>query len=98
MENLRAVRWGVLLQEDGLDEDGMISTIDEDYGTVCEVMPIMLDDDTPCKIFIVESTLFKFLRFKIDANCVGIADNNYILVPMANKEEKEKMIAAGFGK
>jgi hypothetical protein len=54
--------------------------------------------DEPVKMFYIDTDLGKFMRLKLDFNCVSTEDNAYVLLPMINYEEKRKMMEIRAGK
>lgn len=86
------VRYFIVFNEDGLNKDEVRKDLKK-YGTIEEEKDDVLDDGTGIWMVLMESVFSKFIRIKLDYNCV---ERNYILWPMKNLEEKirlERMLA-----
>ena len=91
MEGLR-VKYAVVFKADRLDLEGLKNTL-SDWGEIFEI-----DDDellsndgkekTPVKVVYIDMPFGKAFRFKLEFNCVEAEDNQYVLFPMENYQEK----------
>lgn len=87
MNNLFRVRYVVVFQKDGLDEEGVINDINEKYGTVWDREDKELDADTPVTLIYVDASIGQYALFKRIFNCVE--PRKYVLFPMASLEDKK---------
>lgn len=87
MNNLFRVKYAVVFQSDGLDEQGVINDINEKYGTVFDREDNKLDDDTPVTLIYVDASIGQYALFKAIFNCVE--PQKYVLFPMESLEDKK---------
>ena len=85
------IKYVIIFQKDGLDES-IIDDLNKSYGTVTEVEDKMLDDETPVRLYYIDGTFGQFTKVKLDLNCVSAEDSNYVLFPMASREDKLKIL------
>lgn len=82
------VKFVVVVQVDGLDEEGFVEAISK-YGEVFDREDNELDEETPVRMFYIDTTFGKYVRFKLDFNCAE--PQRYVLFPMASLEDKRKV-------
>ena len=87
------VRYCVVIQKDGLDLEGTIEILSK-YGTVCEYHDYKDGDDFDVVVFYMEGSFANLMGIKLGLNCVSAEDNEYVLFPMLNLEEKMKVLRA----
>ena len=80
------VKYVVVFQKDGLDET-IIDDLNNNYGTVFDVEDNELDENTPVKMYYIDGTFGQFTKIKWDLNCVAAETNQYVLFPMASRED-----------
>lgn len=85
------IGYAIIFQVDGLDLEGVSETLSK-YGKIVDIYDDILGGDKPVKVVIIRCTLSNGLRLKWDFNCVSAEDNEYVLFPMENMEEKLKVL------
>lgn len=105
MSILFGVKCVIVFKKNGLNEDWIREELSK-YGEIFAVQEDSLvgedldgnEIDEPVKMFYIDTDLGKFMRLKLDFNCVSTEENAYVLLPMINYEEKRKMMEIRAGK
>jgi len=79
------VKFVVIVQKDGLNEEEFVKEISK-YGNVWDREDNELDPETPVKMFYLKSSFSKYVRFKLDYNC--IEPKKFCCFPMASLSDK----------
>jgi hypothetical protein len=99
------VKCVIVFKKDGLNEDWIRKELLK-YGEIFEVQEDSLvgedldgnEVNEPVEMFYIDTNPGKFMRLKLDFNCVSTEDNAYVLLPMINYEEKRKIMEIRAGK
>ena len=81
----------VVRNDESLNLEGLVEEL-SGYGEITEIEDNEIEEFCPVKVIYIDCSMNKWFRLKLDYNCITLADNDYILFPMENYEEKQKAL------
>lgn len=84
--DLTRIRYMVVFNSNGLDENGVVEDINGNYGQVLDRTYTQLDEGHPVTVMHVDSSLNQYALIKEAYNCVEYP--KYWLTPMASRKDK----------
>ena len=89
------VRYVIVFRKEKLNLKGVLEDLSR-YGTVSETQDDELvgEDRIPVTLVYMDSNMVQFALIKRAYHLVPMQDNEYVLLPMENEEEKQKVLEA----
>ena len=93
MEDIIGVKCVMVVQKEGLDEEGFVKDLEE-YGEVWDREDNVLDTEPesniPVRMFYIKTTYGKYVKLKLDYMCVE--PRRFVLFPMMSLNDKIKVM------
>ena len=89
------IRYVIVFQKEELNLDSVLTDLKK-YGTPLETQDDELvgEDHIPVKLVYMDSNMIQFALVKSAYHLAPMQDNEYILFPMINEEERQKVLAS----